>query len=154
MAHSLCFPRKLNARPVGCQSLHGAHMSTLLAVDKISGKIRKARDVQDAEHIIGLRKTKDPWTVIEALIQTWIKRSPGEFEGFKIHLKDIKETRLDPKFGQTRSKNQDRRLTVVFPLKLQGMIRSVYTAEELPFNRGFFREFARRFRCFQIPDKI
>jgi len=111
-------------------------------------------DVQDAEHIVQLRKKKGKWTVIKDLIKIWMERSPEEFKGFKVHLKDIKETRLDKKFGQTHSKKQERRLILVFPMALQSLIRTIYSSSELPFNRAFFHEFGKRFRIFQIPEKL
>ena len=129
-------------------------MEDTLIVDELSGKLRKASDVDAVEHVLGLRQTKNPWIVIEELIRIWLSHNPSDFQGFKVHIKDIKETRLDPKFGQTANKKQERRLTVIFPLALQNLIRSLYPAEELPFDQDFFRKFAKRFKLFQIPDKI
>lgn len=129
-------------------------MEETLIVDELSGKLRKASDVDAVEYILGLRQTKDLWIVIQELIRIWFSRNPSDFQGFKVHIKDIRETRLDPKFGQTANKKQERRLTVIFPLALQSLIRSLYSAQELPFDQEFFREFAKRFKFFQIPDKL
>ena len=123
-------------------------------VDNSSGKIRKADDVDAADYLMQLKQNKDQWVVIEALIKIWLKRSPEEFKGFKIHIKNIKETRLDPKFGQTKSKKQERRLTLIFPLTLQKLIRTVYKVDELQFDKKFFGEFGKRYKMFQIPERI
>jgi len=129
-------------------------MEDTLIFDKLSGKLRKTSDIDAAEYILGLRQTKDPWIVIEELIRLWLSRSPEDFQGFKVHIKDIRETRLDPKFGQTANKRQERRLIIVFPLALQNFIRSLYSAEELPFDQEFFSTFGQKFKMFLIPEKI
>lgn len=153
-AHSLHYPRRMNARSWVCQRLSRAQMTDQLVKDELSGKVYKASDVDAIEYVLKLRKERDPWEVIEELIRIWMVKNPGEFQGFKIHLKDVKETRQDPKFGQTPDKNMERRLTIVFPLTLQSLIRKVYSVEELPFDRNFFQEFAMRFRMFQIPEQL
>ena len=129
-------------------------MSNLVAVDGVSKKIRKAGDVSAAERVMKLKNTSGPWAAIEEMVKIWAERSPGEFKGFKIHLDDIRETRIDPKFGRTRGKKMERRLILVLPQALQFMIRSVFKADELPFDRKFYREFARRFKMFRIPEKL
>ena len=70
----------------------------------------------------------------------------------------IDETRrglFDKRFGQTTGGGDHaRRLTMIFPEKLFWMIRAVYKSDELPMDRKFYDEFLKRFRFFQIPEKI
>lgn len=108
-----------------------------------------------ADKVLEARRNNDPWTVIELLVEAWAKKAPEDFRAFKIHLDDTKRNLDDPKFGQTPGgKDMSRRLTVVFPQDLMYMIRSIYKSDELPMDRKFFDEFGRRFRIFQIPEKL
>jgi hypothetical protein len=66
----------------------------------------------------------------------------------------MRETRKDPKFGQTDDKNMNRRLVMIFPTDLQFLIRKVYSVEELPFDKKFFQEFATRYKALRIPEKM
>jgi hypothetical protein len=130
-------------------------MSSILAADTVSGKIYKAEDILFADKVIEARKNKDPWTVIEMLVEAWAKKTPEDFKAFKLHLSDTKSGLDDKKFGRTTGdKYMERRLTVVFPQDLMYMIRSIYKNDELPMDKKFFSEFAKRFRIFQIPEKL
>ncbi len=126
----------------------------LYTYDKNTGKVRSDADVEAADKAIELKNTKDSWEVIDHLIDVWLKKSPEDFDAFKVNIEDIRETRKDKKFGQTDDKNMDRRLILVFPLVLQTMIRKVYPVEKLPFDKEFFREFAKRYKAFRVPEKI
>jgi len=126
--------------------------SGVVAVD--TGKVRKAEDVALVDKVLTAKKNRNPWKVISLLVEAWAKRSTGDFNAFKIHMKDLRETRKDSRFGTTPDKDMDRRMILAFPQALMYMIRSVYKAEELPMDRTFYREFAKRFRFFQVPDKI
>ncbi len=118
-----------------------------------NGKIRNAEDVQFADKILQLKHEKGPWDVIEELVKAWQKKSPEEFNAYKIYIEDTKNAQIDNKFGTTKSKDQDRRLLLVFPQPLMAMIRSVYPVDELQMDRSFYNEFGRRFKFFQIPEK-
>ncbi len=122
--------------------------------DALSKKIRRVEDVEFADHVIDMKKKKDVWTVIENLVSAWKKLSPEEFQAYKVHIDNTRDAQIDKKFGTTRSKDQDRRFILVFPQPLMQMIRSVYKPDELAMDKKFYREFARRFRFFQIPEKL
>lgn len=126
----------------------------LLAYDKQTNKVVNAQSIHAVDKIMDLKEKKSPWEVIELLTKMWIEKSPEEFEGHKVSISDLKETRKDPKFGKTEDKNMDRRLIMVFPTELQRMIRKVYPVEELQFDKKFFQEFATRFKAFKIPEKL
>jgi len=126
--------------------------NSLLAVE--AGKVRNAADVSLVDRIMKARKMGKVWDVISLLVEAWAKRTPEDFNAFKIHLQDLKETRIDKKFATTPDKHMERRMIVAFPEALMYMIRKVYKADELNMDRIFYREFAKRFRIFQIPEKI
>lgn len=127
---------------------------SFIVADQVSGKFRPADDVVLAERVLDLRKKKDPWTVIEELVDAWKERSPEDFIGFKAQINETREDQIDPKFGRTRNQDMDRRLVVVLPDALHRMIRSMFTAQELPMDKKFFIEFAKRFPFFRIPEKL
>ena len=130
-------------------------MGDLVVFDNIAKKVRKADDVELAEKIVDMTKNKDRWEVISELVNTWSKRTPEEFQGFKIQTEALRSGLHDRKFGQTKEGRQmERRLTMVFPHSLFLMIRSVYKAQELPMDKRFYAEFLHRFPFFKIPDKI
>lgn len=127
----------------------------LLVKEKHTGKVRNARDALIADSVIKTKVNKGPWETIDELVKLWRERTPEEFQGFKVHLDNMREIQVDRKFGQTKGdKTMERRLTLIIPTSLQGMIRAVYKAHELPFDTKFFREFGRRYPFFRIPDKI
>jgi hypothetical protein len=117
--------------------------------------VRDSDDVYAANLVMKTKNNKGHWDVIDKLVKIWVERTPGEFKGFKVHLEGTRETLADPKFGQTKGgKDMERRLIIMLPQPLQLMIRSVYKADELPFDRKFFREFARRYPFFKVPEKL
>ena len=125
----------------------------LLTVD--NGKIRKAESIQAAEKIIEMRQKRGIWDVIDELIKIWAKIAPDEEQAVKMNIADYRENLNDRKFGQTvGGKHMDRRFTLAFPRSLMLMIRSQYKADELPMDKKFFFEFARRYPAFQIPEKL
>ena len=128
-------------------------MTDLFIAD--SGKIRKYSDVEAVEKIVELRDTKDPWVVIDKLIEVWAKKSPDDVEAMKINVDQYRETQVDKTYGQTKGgKDQERRFTLSFPKNLMLMIRTQYSAEELPFDSDFYRKFAKRYPFFKVAEKV
>lgn len=119
------------------------------------GKIRKFEDIEAAEEIAKARAGKDPWIVIDKLLELWAKKSPDDVKAININVDEYRENQLDKKFGQTLGgKDFDRRFTISFPQQLMLMIRSQYSTEELPFNSAFYKEFANRYPFFKIAEKV
>lgn len=120
-----------------------------------NGRIRDSGDLELAEVIMKLKDKKDYWAVIDELIRIWSAKSPDEEVATKVEIDGYKEAMSDPTFGQTNGgKDMERRSILVFPRKLQLMIRSLFKAEELPFDRAFYREFAKRYPMFKIADRV
>jgi hypothetical protein len=93
----------------------------------------------------------NPWPVIEKIIEYWKDKKPTEWRSFLYELEEVKETRSDKKFGQSHGKTM--RYTLDIPEYVQYLIRILYSADELPMNRKFFLEFARRFPKMRIAEK-
>lgn len=131
-----------------------APLTKMKVYDQQTGRILDSTDVNAVDKIIELRDTKSVWDVIDELVQIWSERTPEEFQGLKVTIDDLRETRKDRKYGKTDDKNMDRRLTMVFPITLQAWIRKIYSVEELPFDQKFLREFAQRYKGFRVPEKL
>jgi len=127
-------------------------MARILIAD--NGRVRNLDDVEFAENIIELRNNKDQWEVIDVLIKNWATRAPEEVEAISINVTEYREALKDKKYGQTiGGKDQERRLKLSFPVSLQGMIRTLYSVEELPFDQKFYNKFAKRYPFFAIAEK-
>lgn len=128
-------------------------MVQLLVED--NGKKRLKSDVDFVDEVIKLKNTRGQWAVIDKLIDRWIKSSPEETHALKIQLEDQREMLIDKEFGTTKGgKDMERRFTLVFPLRLQQMIRAVYSVEELNFDSKFYREFVEHYPQFRVAEKI
>lgn len=126
----------------------------MLAYDQTTGKVTDGNTIDIVDKILELRKNKSPWEVIDYLIPLWYEMAPEDGEGALITIRDLKETRKDQVYGTTEDKNVERRLVLLFPIGLQALIRKVYKAEELPFDKKFFQEFGEKYKAFRIPEKI
>lgn len=119
-----------------------------------NGKLRDADHVDMVEKILKLRAQKDPWVVIDALVELWGKICPEEERCQRIQINEYREQLVDPKFGQTTGGKQfERRMTLSFPQRLMLMIRSVYKQDELKMDAKFYSKFAKRYPFFSIADK-
>jgi len=119
------------------------------------GKIRNFDDIQFAESIIKKRNNKDPWSVIDDLVRNWAERAPENVKAIMVNVDQYREQIKDKKYGQTfDGKDMERRFTLSFPYDLMLLIRSQYTTEELPFDKGFYKEFGKRYPAFKVAQKI
>lgn len=120
-----------------------------------NGNLRDSDNVSLAEKVLKLRQTKDHWAVIDLLVKAWAQRAPDEEKAMKVQIEEYKDMLADSKYGQTKGgKDFERRFTIAFPQRLMLMIRTQYKPTELVMDSKFYREFARRYPAFQIPDKL
>jgi hypothetical protein len=107
------------------------------------------------EKITKLRRDKDPWIIIDQLVDLWAKIAPDEENAQKIQINEYREQLIDPKFGQTAGgKHFERRFTIAIPQRLMLMIRSQYKPDELKTDAKFYQKFAKRYPFFKISEKI
>lgn len=144
--------------PTKSRSLRQDGLLLLAEMPKIfiadNGQIRNLEDVELAEKIIEKRAKKDPWAVIDELVQIWAKKAPDEVDAIQINVGQYRESLEDKKFGQTKlGKQQERRFKLSFPRTLMLMIRSVYKHNELEMDEKFFNEFAKRYPFFKVAEK-
>ncbi len=125
-------------------------------------KYAPAPSVQLADKLLELRKTKNKWEVIAFVISSWIKTKPRHWDSHLVSLRDIKETRKTTTVGskQFSGVSKDKvtggylRYTLDIPEKVILIIRRLYTAEELPMDKKFFADFARRFPIFVVSRRV
>ena len=119
---------------------------------------RKLSDIRIVGHLETLKKKSgsDPWPVIEECFKVWQSKNPTEWDSYLYYLEDIRETRKDKKFASSTDKVTGGilRYVVDIPQKIMFMIRILYTPDELPMNKAFFINFAKRFPKLVIPEKI
>lgn len=129
------------------------------------GTRRKLTDLAAAEHLEKLKHTsgRNPWPVIDEVIRLWTTKNPTKWQSYLIYLKDIKSTRKETTVGNKRFRGVTRAdkknnamlsYTLDFPVPIELMIRCIYTAEELPMNKEFFKEFGSRYPLFKIRERV
>jgi len=114
------------------------------------------RDTRDIEAVEGLLKLKekhgsDVWPVIEECLRIWTSKHPSEYKSFLFQLDDMKQTRRN-QFAS--SETEMFRYTLDIPEKVIFMLRKLYTTDELPMDKKFFRTWARKFPKMQIAERI
>lgn len=119
-----------------------------------NGKVRDFTKVELAEDVVKLRNNKDYWEVIDKLVKIWAQTAPDDEKAMMINIDQYKETLIDKEFGQTKGgKQHERRFMLAFPMSLQLLIRTQYKAQELPFDRNFFRTFVKKYPHFKVAQK-
>lgn len=107
--------------------------------------------VQAADKLVQLKKNKDPWTVIEAIIKIWESTHPTEWKSHIIDLEFSKKTAKVTSVGGRQFSNVSKsggsylQKKLDIPQRVIYMIRKMYSPEELPMNEDFYYEWARRF---------
>jgi len=126
--------------------------------DSVSGLLRESKDVMAADRLIELKKKSgsNPWPVIEECIRIWDSQGFNTWKSYLVYIDNIKKTRKDPKYASTYDPHYKGylRYTLDIPDMVMKMIRILYTPDELPMNREFFNEWARRLPKFKVAEKI
>lgn len=128
---------------------------------KIYDQFGRKRDIEHINAVVHLEKLKeksgsDPWPVIEECFKVWHKTNPSQYKSHLIYIDDIRETRKDRKHASTKDPHTGGilRYTLDIPQKVMFMIRLLYTTEELPMDRPFYLEFAKRFPNYKVAEKL
>ena len=124
------------------------------------GVKRNVKHLNAVERLFALKEKSgsNPWPVVEECFKIWESTNPTEWRAFLYELEDTKKTRRD-KFASSDPRKDKRfggilRYTLDVPEKVINMIRCVYSHEELPMDRQFFQEFAKRFPKTKVAEKI
>lgn len=119
---------------------------------------RKTEDIRLVEQIEKLKKESgsNPWPVIEELFRIFKTKRLAEYKSHVFYIEQTRGTRR----GKFAASNPDPvhggilRYTLDIPEFVMNGIRFVYSPEELPMNRKFFFEFAKRFPDCQVAEKL
>lgn len=119
------------------------------------------RKIEHLQFIADLEKLKkdsgsNPWPVIEKIMVFWRTQKPVQWKSYLIDLGKIRETRKEKRFASTVDKETGGtlRYTLDLPQPVMFMIRMMYTPEELPMQRDFSLEFARRYPIHKVAEKL
>ncbi len=117
------------------------------------GKLYKSHDVVAVDRLLELKKNNPTnyWPVIEACLDLWVSKRPTEYKSFLVELADMKATRRN-KFAS--SKTEMYRYTLDIPEMVIYMLRKLYTVDEMPMDKKFFRSWAKKFPRMRIAEKI
>lgn len=121
---------------------------------------RNVSDINAVERLFRLKASSgsNPWPVIEECVKIWQSTNPSQYKSFLFDLGVMKQTRRD-KFASSDPKKDKvhggiLRYTLDIPEKVMYMIRCIYSTDELPMDREFFRAWAKRFPKMKVAEKI
>lgn len=124
------------------------------------GVRRKVSDLNAVESLFKLKSENgsNPWPVIEKCITIWADTHPSQWKSFLYEVRDTKRNRRN-KFAASDPRKDKKhggtiRYTLDIPEKVMYMVRCVYDSTELPMNREFMLEWARRFPKMKIAEKL
>jgi hypothetical protein len=122
-------------------------------LDSLGRKI----NLDDVAIVDGFFKLKaesgsNPWPVIEKIITFWADKKPSEWRSFLYEIEETRESRADKEYGLSKGKTM--RYTLDIPEYVQQVMRVIYSADELPMDREFFIEFAKRFPKMKVASKL
>lgn len=131
----------------------------MIVLDKF-GIPRDLRDVAAVERLVKLKESSgsNPWPVIDEILKMWENKAKraNQWKSYLFELESTRETRkneyaasdADPVHGGIL------RYTLDMPEFVYYAIRMLYTPDELPTNKGFYREFANRYPKMKVAEKI
>lgn len=121
-----------------------------------------AQIVQGAQSIIDLKNKKGPWEVIDQIIKVWEATNPKTYKSFITNLDEVKGTRKVTNVGGKQFKGVSRDKTsggllqykLDIPVKVIYMIRRVYSVEELPMDKEFYKKWAQKYPNMVISEVV
>ena len=124
------------------------------------GKKKKLSDIRAVDNLFRLKQANggNPWPVIEEILKLWEAKAKrlNQWNSYLFNLESTKETRKN-KFAASKADPVHGgilRYILDIPEFVVYAIRMVYNADELPMDKRFNEEFARRFPNFQVAEKI
>lgn len=103
----------------------------------------------------GFRTGDARWKDIDDLIKRWKRRNPQGYEDNMAYVQEKRDSLKDTKFGEwTDDKNRKMgtRIGLAIHPELLNLIESFYP--DFMTKKGDVGEFGKRYKQFQIPDKI
>lgn len=94
---------------------------------------------------------KKDWEVVDNLVKLWMTMRPSEARQFKKELDKFKGSLDDEEFAT--GDRGEMRVMISIPQYLERLIKAVYPMTQVQ-DRDFAMEFAKRYKGFQIPDRL
>lgn len=116
--------------------------------------VRPAYAVNAVDRLERLKQENKTWEAIELIVQLWVKSRPQEYKSYLIDISDTKATMKDKKFGTTKTKGSNLRRILDIPEWVFYVIRMLYTPQELPMNKAFYRAWGRKFPKMLVVEKL
>lgn len=124
------------------------------------GQKRKLSDIRAVDNLFRIKKrnTGNPWPVIEEILKMWEAKAKqlNQWNSYLYNLESTKETRKNKYAASDADEVHGGilRYTLDIPEFVVYAIRMVYNVDELPMDKKFNHEFARRFPNFKVAEKI
>jgi hypothetical protein len=115
-----------------------------------------AKTVSAADKLIELKKNKDVWEVIRAIVQMWQETNPKEYDSFIYTLEHTKQTRKVTKGFRGVSYDKETggnlRYKLDIPVKVIYMIRRLYP--DMNLDKDFYNKWEKVFPKMVIMEKV
>ena len=124
------------------------------------GQKRKLSDIRAVDNLFRIKQNNagNPWPVIDEILKLWEAKAKklNQWDSYLFNLESTKETRkndfaaskADPVHGGILRYILDIPEFVIYALRM------VYNIDELPMDKKFNEEFARRYPKFKVAQKI
>ena len=117
---------------------------------------------QAGAHLWEARWSKPTWEVIEEVVKAWGVLQPTRWESHIVRLNEVKRaqkvTNVGTKSfrGVSKDKENDAYLSLVvdIPMWIELCIRKLFTVEDLPFDKEYYRKFAKKFPVFRVREAV
>lgn len=134
---------------------------TLVVYDEETGRYATSDLMQVVNALMKAKKKNNPWDVISLCVKAFKEKFPTRYKSYVVRVRDVRESQKTTRVGNkdfrgvSKDKQNDAYLahTVDFPAWIMGLIRKVYSVNELKMDKEFFREFAKRHPEFAIMGK-
>lgn len=115
-----------------------------------------AKTVSAADTLLEMRKTKDPWEVIAAVVKMWSETNPREYESFVYTLDKTKESRKVTKgfrgVSYDKATGGHLQYKLDIPVKVVYLIRRLYP--DMNMDKAFYAKWAKVFPKMVIMEKL
>jgi len=130
-------------------------MSDLIIPDQshpdIPTQLRPEWAVKAIDHLMAMAKKKPMWEVIDFIVSVWAKNTNRVAE-FERDKDEMKESRAN-KFGSNKDMNL--RYLAEIPFEINDLLETFYMDDiEAMGRKNFWREFVKRYKYFQISEKL
>ena len=112
--------------------------------------------VEDVDRIVELAhgerdfiKSESDWKVMEGLLQFWASRWPDEYRSFKATVSDIRQTRSEDGYSESR---EIKYVGALPSQRFMKMIKAIFPAQQ--WDKKFVSKFVKRFPLFKVGDRI